>query len=62
MKNNKDSDKKTYSMPCMCLGMSLGIGIGIATNNLSVLMPIGLSLGLCMGVIIDAKNRKKEKE
>ena len=62
MKNNKDSNKKTYSLPCMCLGMSLGIGIGIATNSLPILMPVGLGFGLCIGVIIDAKNCKKDKE
>ena len=60
MKNNKDNRRKTYSAPCMCLGMSLGIGLGIVTDNLPILMPVGLGIGLCIGILIDMKNRKKD--
>ena len=34
----------------MCIGISIGTTIGSAINNMSLCMPIGLSLGSCIEV------------
>lgn len=36
--------------------------IGVATDNLSMCMCLGVSFGLCIGSVIDARNRAKAKE
>ena len=42
--------------------MSIGTAIGVATDNMSMCMCLGVSFGLCIGSIIDARNRTKAND
>ena len=59
-KNNEDNTK--YMPIGMCMGISIGTAIGAAMDNIPVCMAVGLSVGMCIGSLIDAKNRKTEKD
>ena len=59
-KNNEDNTK--YMPIGMCMGISIGTAIGAAMDNIPVYMAVGLSVGMCIGSLIDAKNRKTEKD
>lgn len=62
-KADKNSENQTCCMPiCMCLGISLGTAIGVATDNLPMCMSLGVSFGLCIGSVIDARNRRENKD
>ena len=59
----KDNEDNTEYMPIgMCMGISIGTAIGAAMDNIPVYMAVGLSVGMCIGSLIDAKNRKTEKD
>ena len=63
MKNNRDSQNKIQYMPIfMCLGMSVGMAIGVALDNIGIGMCLGLGIGVCLGALIDARNKKNEKD
>ena len=59
-KNNEDNTK--YMPIGMCMGISIGTALGAAMDNIPVCMAVGLSVGMCIGSLIDAKNRKTEKD
>ena len=59
----KDNENNAEYMPIgMCMGISIGTAIGAAMDNIPVYMAVGLSVGMCIGSLIDAKNRKTEKD
>ena len=61
--DKKDDKNNTQYMPIgMCMGISIGTAIGAAMDNIPVCMAVGLSVGMCIGSLIDAKNRKTEKD
>ena len=61
--DKKDDKNNTQYMPIgMCMGISIGTAIGAAMDNIPVYMAVGLSVGMCIGSLIDAKNRKTEKD
>ena len=61
--DKKDDKNNTQYMPIgMCMGISIGTAIGAAMDNIPVYMAVGLSVGMCIGSLIDAQNRKTEKD
>lgn len=63
MKNQKESDNQTSHISFgMCIGTSLGVAIGASTDNLGLWLPLGISLGICFGSLLDARNRKRTKD
>ena len=62
--NNKHSKKDHHSasLPIgMCIGLAVGTAIGAATHNIGTWMPIGLSEGLCLGIVLGRKNTDEHK-
>ena len=63
MKNQKESDNQTSHISFgMCIGTSIGVAIGASTDNLGLWLPLGISLGICFGSLLDARNRKRTKD
>ena len=52
--NNKGSG--TSALPLgMCLGLSVGTAIGAATKNIGLWMPLGISFGMCLSLLLGHK-------
>ncbi len=65
MDEKKQEDKKTgnknvYMPIFMLFGISIGTALGVALDNLSLWMCIGISMGMCIGSLVDARNRKAD--
>ena len=50
-KNKKNGSNSSRLAIVMCIGISIGTAIGVATHNIGLWMPIGLSVGLCLGSV-----------
>lgn len=63
--NNKTSkkDDRSASLPIgMCIGLAVGTAIGAGTHHIGMRLPIGLSAVLCLGLVLDCKNRDEHKD
>ena len=46
-----------------CVVFGLGVAVGVTMKNIPICMSVGLSVGMCVGVMIDYINsNKKEKD
>ena len=48
---NKNNDNSCVLPIDMCTGIAVGAAIGAATHNIGLWMPIGLSVGICLGLL-----------
>ena len=63
MKEKGKPENQTIYMPLlMCLCTSLGVVVGIFTDNVPICLAIGVSLGMCIGSLVDALIRKNAKD
>ena len=56
MKNENNKSSRTSALPLgMCLGLSIGTAIGAATKNIGLWMPLGISFGMCLSLLLGHK-------
>ena len=58
-KNGIDSDKKTYLVEGMTVGMVLGIGVAVSLGRENI--PMGIAIGMLLGMAVGINSPKKDK-
>ncbi len=58
-KNGIESDKKTYLVEGMTVGMVLGIGVAISLGRENI--PMGIAIGMLLGMAVGINGPKKDK-
>lgn len=58
-KNGIESDKKTYLVEGMTVGMVLGIGVAISLGRENI--PMGIAIGMLLGMAVGINSPKKDK-
>lgn len=56
-KNGIESDKKTYLVEGMTVGMVLGIGVAISLGRENI--PMGIAIGMLLGMAVGINSPKK---
>lgn len=56
-KNGIDSDKKTYLVEGMTVGMVLGIGVAVSLGRENI--PMGIAIGMLLGMAVGINSPKK---
>lgn len=56
-KNGIDSDKKTYLVEGMTVGMVLGIGVAVSLGRENI--PMGIAIGMLSGMAVGINSPKK---
>ena len=46
----------------MCFGVAIGTSLGQSNNNMSMGMCLGIVFGFCIGMSLDAAEKKKREE
>ena len=55
-KNGIDSDKKTYLVEGMTVGMVLGIGVAVSLGRENI--PMGIAIGMLLGMAVGINSSK----
>lgn len=58
-KNGIESDKKTYLVEGMTVGMVLGIGVAVSLGRENI--PMGIAIGMLLGMAVGINSPKKDK-
>ena len=58
-KNGIKSDKKTYLVEGMTVGMVLGIGVAVSLGRENI--PMGIAIGMLLGMAVGINSPKKDK-
>lgn len=58
-KNGIDSDKKTYLVEGMTVGMVPGIGVAVSLGRENI--PMGIAIGMLLGMAVGINSPKKDK-
>lgn len=56
-KNGIESDKKTYLVEGMTVGMVLGIGVAVSLGRENI--PMGIAIGMLLGMAVGINSPKK---
>lgn len=61
IKNHKLLEEGHYMSLCMIYGIAIGTGLGVVLENIPIFVSAGLTMGVAVGVAMDAKAKKDKK-
>ena len=58
----KEAPKTSWASIYMCFGAAIGTSLGQSNNNMSMGMCLGIVFGFCIGMSLDAAEKKKRED